>query len=460
MFILPTVESLRQLYLSLAQSKYPDADISQFADFDAKANAAGGMQARQALDVYRYFNALYPQNGDSFGINSQLASGGVPSQYAATPTFVTADVSSVGAGLVYEIPVGTTLGSDNGTLYKVVSPDGTSQVIQITAAYPTLSLISVEKGTPTNIDIGATLTFSPPQLPTNGSNIAIDTALVTSTIQGVNEESLGSTINRLIEIKQSPLNGSRSLDFKYLAFDPTNGVNDAVVLTNNQLLYSSSSYNVAIFDVGGTPITNTILNKGLIAGTTTEVFDRSVPSGTYANTLQKIISEDICGVFPVCNTVNTQGLTTLTSPSTPFFKIKVTLQSGYALNSTIQVDGVSLSLYQLIQREVRRAICGQPFGAALEQNYSTGAYLSSSIATSSIEQQLDEALGTPTTIGTLGNYLSNRSILVYDGTDWVYQANIPLALGIPTTSTNPLQWVYDVSLNPTVIYSNISVELS
>jgi hypothetical protein len=78
--------------------------------------------------------------------------------------------------------------------------------------------------------------------------------------------------------------------------------------------------------------------------------------------------------------------------------------------------------------------------------------------TSSIEQQLDITLGTPTTNGTLGNYLQSRSVLFYNGTTYEYRGSLPLNIGIPTISTNPIAWVYDISLTPADIYYNILVE--
>lgn len=460
MFTTPTVEELTELYLSLAKSKDQDGDITEYKDYWAKARATGGMGARLALDASVAFNAVYPQNGNSFGINSQLSAKGVPSQYPASPTLLTCQVQDIPLNETYDIKVGTTLIAEDGQVYSVISPDGIATVVQISTLFTTLQLLSYSSGSSTTQEIGTKLVFSPPQLPVSGENLPITETEVISMVAGQDEESVPSTINRLIQLDQVPKNGSRSTDFAYLAVDIPLGVTHAVVLGNNKLKYTDPIFKMAVFDAGGTEVTDAMLNKGLVVGTQAQVFNRSVPSGVYNQTQQKLINEDIIGAYPlVCNTVSTYGLTTLANPLFPFFKIQVQLQSGYTLQSTATVDNITFTIKQLIQREVRRAICSQPFGAALEQDLSTGEILSSSLPVSAIEQQLDYSLGTPTSSGLLGNFLANRSVLVYNGTNYGYVSAIALPLGIPTVATESLAWVYDISLDPSFIYSNIGVEL-
>lgn len=458
MINIPTIDELKQEYLALAQADYPEADITQYSDYQAKASATAGMGARLSLDAYTLFNAVYPQNGNPFGINTQLAAKGVPSQYPASPTMLTCTVNDIPAGKTYNIAVGTNVYADDGQIYKVISNDGFATIVQINTSFTTIYLLSANNGASTTQSVGATIKFTPPQLPNDGSlTPTLTTMTVTSVVAGTNEEALSSSVSRLIELDQTPLNGSRATDFKVLAIDPTNGITNAVVLVNNQLKYTSGNYNVAIFDAGGSEVTDEFLNKGLVVGTTAEVYSRSVAPAIYNTTLQKIVAQDIIGVFPAVNTVSTQAITTNSGVTPAFIQVKVTLQSGFTLSSPVVVDNVTLTLSQLIQRETRRAICGQPFGASLDQDLSIGEYLSSSIPTSSIEQQLDNSLGTPTTVGSLGNYLSSRSILFYNGSTYEYRPTINLNLGIPTSPTSPLAWVYDISLTPADIYSNILV---
>ena len=455
----PTISELQQLYLDLAKEKLPEVDVSNLSDYQSKAAAVAGVGARLALDAFTLFNATYPQNGDIFGINTQLSSLGVPSQYPSSVSVLTTTVNNIPSGKTYDILIGTILTAPDNQNYQVISPDGIATIISISTINTTLYLSSINGGANTNQDNGTIITFSPPQQPNDNTLSPIKDVTVISSIKGSDEEPLSSAVNRLIQIKQTPKNGSGKTDLKYLAINPATGVTDAIVLINNEIIYTDIvNKNIAIFDVGGTEISDIILNKGLNTGTVAELFDRSVSNVTYNNTLAYILSQDICGWQPVVNTVSTQAITTNLSPNPPYIKIEVKLISGYGLQTVINSDGGSFTIYKLIQREVRRAICGQPFGASLTVDLLNGAITSSIIPTSSIEQQLDITLGTPTTNGTLGNYLQSRSVLFYNGTTYEYRGSLPLNIGIPTTSTNPIAWVYDISLTPADIYYNISVE--
>ena len=138
--------------------------------------------------------------------------------------------------------------------------------------------------------------------------------------------------------------------------------------------------------------------------------------------------------------------------------MRVVLQSGYSLSSPISLGGNTFTIEQLIQREIRRAICQQPFGATLTTDILTGEILNSQILLSAIQTQLDESLGTSLSTGTLGAYLKNRVIYIKDNTNnYTQPASIEVILGIPTLSTGDLPWVYDISTDPDFIYPNIGV---
>jgi len=458
-FTLPTIAELQSLYLNVAQSVLPTVDVTQLSDYQAKSSGVAGVGARLALDSFILFNASYPQNGDSFGINTQLSALGIPSQFPSSVTTLTVTVQSIPTGKTYNILVGTVLTASDSQNYQVISPDGVTTTIAISSAYNKLYLTSTVGGLATTQEVGAILKFSPPQQPTDNSLNPITNVVVDSVIAGTDEETLSNAVNRLIGAKQTPRNSSSKTDFKTLVIDPVLGVTDAIVLINNELVYTNSTNNanVAIFDLSGSSITNEILNKGLLPQTTAVVFDRSVLPATYGASLQTLLNQNVCGWHPVTNTVITQALTNIVAPNPPFIKVIVTLSAGYSLTSNIFVDGATLSLYQVIQREVRRAICGQPYGATLSKDLLTGAITGSTLPTSSIEQQLDITLGTPTTTGTLGNYLLSRSVLFYTGSTYEYKADLTLNLGIPNLVNDPIAWIYDVSLDPANIYYNILV---
>jgi len=459
-----TQQDLLTLYLSAAQAYAKShgltIDVSQFSDFQNKGAAIAGIGAGIIQDTTTLFNNVWPQFANEQGINLGLASAGIPAIYPATPSIMKLSGLNLGTDKSYVIPVGTILTAPNGATYAVISTSNNLIEVTITSDAPDFYVASTNKGLNTNQTNSTILTIVPPIISTDNST-TLNSASVTSSVDGVDRENLGNAANRLIEIKQTPLCSDRATDFKYLAIDPINNVTDAIVLINNQLEYTTpGNINVAIFDVSGNPITNSILNKGLIPGTTAEVFTRTSSNDSISVTQAVMNNQDIIGAFPHVNTVTTQPLTT--TDTHPFFQIKVTLQPGYSLNTKIMIDDTILTLSQLIQRETRRAICAQPYGAVLTKDNVTSKYLTSSIAVSSIEQQLDSSLGTPSTIGGIGNFLSNRTVLTYDtGTSsYIYKSSIPLALGIPEDLGNPLEWIYDISLTPSEIYTNIDVELS
>lgn len=463
---IPTIQELAELYLLTAQSKYPDADISALSDYQAKAQAMAAIGARLAIDANTLFNAAYPQNGNSFGINTQLAARGAPSQYPAASAQLILSISGIDPALQYSIPIGTILTTTNNQSYSVLSPNNSEYPLTITSDSNTLAVISIATGSMTSQINGTILYWSPPQLPTDNSNNPLPNPIVTLGINGADEESLPHAINRLLEIQQVPLDGTRSTDFKEIAIEPSDGITDAILLINNELLYEDSpKTNVAIFGVSGSEVTDEFLNQGLIQGSSpTAVFERNITIEQINSIQTNLINQNLMGIFPISNSVSTQGLTTLAAPLTPYIKVLVTLQTGYMLSEIIQINDISLTIQELIQRETRRAICAQPYGAYLEYDVSNGVVISSSLPVSSIEQQLDQALGTPTTDGTYGTILASRSIYLYDlgSESYNYISKIPLLKGIPTTANSgnsSLQWIYDISLTAIDIYPNIGVEL-
>lgn len=459
MITLPTSAYYQALYLSLAKGENPELDVTQFTDFQNKGFCLGGIVGGAALDATTLFNNVYPQFANAQGINLGLASSGIQGILPATPAILTLEAQGLTVSKTYDIPVGTLISAPNGAVYSVISVNGPLNVVSVTTVSPTFYARSISTGQNTAQTISTILTLTPPIISTDQTSSFFN-AEVTGFVDGVDQESLANATNRLIEVKQTPLCIGRGTDFKNLAIDSENAVTDAVVLTNNQIDYSPDNYNVAIFDISGTPITDSTLNLGLIPGTTEVVFTRTSSPASIANTQTVMDAQDIVGAFPIVSTVETQGLAPVTDPVVnPFFKITVTLQNGFDLSSVVNVGGYSLTISKLIQRETRRAICNQPYGASLVQDLTTFAYISSSFAISAIEQQLDSSLGTPTTTGTIGSFLLDRTVQVWDGSIYVSVASIPLTLGLPAlTPSDSLPWIYDVATVAGIIYDNIAVE--
>ena len=467
---LPTQIELNNQYQELAQYEANQLgitiDISNLTDFNIKGQVLSGVIAGMAQDATTMFNNTYPQYADSQGINLILSNAGVPVIFPSSPSIVQLEVQDLVFGKVYNLPVGSILTGTNGSTYTVIGNNTTTLIsITITSVNNTFSAVSILKGQNTAPLIGEILTLTPAIVSTDGSTSFSD-CTVSSSTDGANEETLTSATSRAIEIEQTPLCGTRSSDFKNIILQavsiasttstPTS-ITNAIVLINNQLTYSTASNNIGVFILSGTPINDTILNHGLL-DSDPMVFSRT--DSTDIVFAQNILNQqDIIGVpTPIASTVGTQQLTSLTGSPNPFFKIVVTLQTGYNLSTLISLIDNDFTISQLIQREVRRAICNQPLGATLSYNGS-GIIISSTFPVSSIEQQLDSALGTSNTAGTLGSFLLNRTVYVWNGSSYVYQVTIPLITGLPVANSDYLYWIYDVSTTAANIYPNILVSL-
>lgn len=450
-------QELAQLFLESAQSKVTDIDVSDLSDFQAKGFAYGGVAAGILLDAEMLYNEALPQYASSLGVNTQLAARKAASQLPASPAFLTLSAIDLAVDATYVIPTGTFITAPNKSTYKIIATTSSATEIVITADNNIIYAVSLTNGVNSSQNIDVILTFTPPIISTDGvSNIM--QCKVTAATDGTNEESLSNAASRLINVYQAPLDNIRGTDYQNKAITFNDGaVTAAVALTNRQIAYANPYYNCGVFLAGGASITDYILNKGLILGTEAELFNRSVSNAIIDLTQFKFTNEYIVGSKPNVQSIATQGLTTNTDSNKAYFKCVVTLQNGYSLDSTITLDGNIFTIKQLIQREIRRAICAQNFGATLSKNILTGEILSSKLLISSIQNQLDTALGTSNSTGILGAYLVDRTIFVYDGTNYVQQASIQLNLGIPTALNGSLPWVYDISTTANLIYLNIGV---
>jgi hypothetical protein len=456
------IEDLQALYLQAAQFKAQNIDVSDLSDFQAKGFATGSVGAALSLDNTRLFNEAFPQYAASLGINSQLAASGLQPQYPATPSLLTLTANGLVSGYTYVAPVGTILTAPNNQTYTVIASNYGQQDVSLTSTANVFYVISTNTGITSSQLISTILTLTPPIVSTDLTQ-SFGTATVTIVQNGTDQESLSDATSRLINVKQTPLCGSRSTDIQKEVINPSIGIIDAVVLTNNQLKYSTANqYNSGVYLISGTGISDYILNQGLVTGTTEVVFDRSVSSGSITTTQQKLVAQNIIGVRPLVNTVQTQGISDSNSSSNPYLKIIVTLQNGYSLSSQITLNNNIFTVQQLIQRETRRAVCQQPYGATQSVNVSTGEITNSVLLISAIEQQLDSALGSSNSTGTLGAYLVTRTVYVLssDGVTYTQPSSIQLTLGIPVLFTDELEWIYDINTTVGDIYSNIGVNLS
>lgn len=456
-----SIDQLLNIYLATAAStaESSNIDITNLSDFQAKGFATASVGAGVSSDAQRLFQEALPQYSTSLGANSQLAARGAQPQLPSSPAILTVSADGVIAGKTYLIPLGTYLTSTDKKVYQITSPNPNDTNVVVTSTANVIYAKSSTNGGNTGLSVGSVLTLTPPIVSTDGT-VNISQCTVTASVNGTNEESLSSAIARLIEVYQSPLDLTRATDYKNQSIAINSGiVRDAVVLTNNQINYSSTLYNCGVFLAANDEINNIVLDQGLITPNAV-LFSRTADASTISNTQQYFTAQYIVGSRPNVSTLSTQALTTNTDTVNPYIKCIVVLQNGYNLDSNVTINNNVFTIRQLIQREIRRAVCAQPFGATLEINVNNGQLVSSKLLISAIQNQLDITLGTSNTTGTLGAYLVDRVIFIKDSLgNYVQDASIPLSLGVPTNTADNLPWVYDICLDPTLIYPNIGVTL-
>ena len=476
-FNLPSLDILSQKYRNYITATNADVNPNiTKSDFWLKSIALAGITGGALADAAVEFINIFPQYLSGAYINIGLAQRKLPAQYAAT--YATAILGTVTAPTAtFTVQSGMQLTNTvNNAIYEILN----TATINISdpASYNNIDSICTVFGLGNQLPPSTVLTFTNPPLDSN--NNPVNTLTVQSSTDGSNQESDTQAVQRVVDGTQIPKSGSRVTDYYYYALDgnqylANNIITDCITLPNNQ--FQSSNYNFGVFGVGGTSITDYILNQGILYGAspgTYTPFTRTLPDSAITAIAQSISVQEQIQANPYINSVITQNLPTRQmSIVTPYFQISVTLYPGLTLSSILQINStdqygapivISMTVSNLIAREVRRAVCQQNFGATQSFNAS-GGIVSSQILLSSIEQQLDYSLGTAQYQGAYATVLVDRQVFVYDPAITGYDyTNIPLSIGIPNPPTNPvidypLAWIYDIADDSTIGYANILVQL-
>lgn len=450
-FNLPTADDLTQLYKDTIQAESNGTINPNIGDYNYKAIAIGGFSAGIYADFSSGYKNYFPQYTQGQALTDWLEASSLPPLQPTTYATLTLQTNPpIAVGVTLTLTSGMELtDSTTGSKYLILE-----NIIVDDTNYNTIKGISNVAGVGFNLNVNAQLNFE--DIPLNSLGNPVPSLYVVSSTDGTEAETENEAQQRLLNAWQIPQSGSRITDYQLYTLDanqylPNKIIVDSIVLNNNQF-NNNPDFNFAIFAVGGSPINDSVLNKGLLPATTFEQFSRTIQdlTNTIAKIKQSIYVQQIINNKMWIDTVSTQIINFN-------IKIEVTLYNGFALSSNVPLaDGTILTVEQLIKRETRRAICGQPYGANQEISINSNI-LSSNIPLSTIEQRLDYTLGTYEYNGIYTTILKDRRITVDIGSGFMYQ-NIPLQVGIPapTTSTTnaPLEWIYDVNS-----YNNIIVAL-
>lgn len=471
-FALPTLEDVAQNYRNYitSQNSLINPNVPN-TDFYLKSFGIAGISTGIVGDMSSYFINMFPQYKTGIFLDIGLQAAGLPPRFPATyASAILGTVSppsspfTVQAGMQLNEPI-------TNTIFQIL----TTQLILTTDAisYNNIASVCTIIGSGNQLAPGTVLFFATP--PIDDDTNPVLSLTVKSSVSGTDVESDDQANLRLLEASQIPRSGSRITDYFYYGLDANvypvpETINWVLTLPNNQFL--SANYNFGVFGLSGTGITDAILDKGIINNNYV-LFDRSISAGTISAIETSIRIQQLINANPYVDSIGTQFLPTYLLP---YIQVKVILQVGFDLSSVIKINTtdphnavISITVEQLIKREVRRAICQQPYGA--NQTYSaSGAITSSTIFTSSIEDQLGYALGTAQYQGIYATVLLDRIIEINDGTGTYLPTNIILSPGgfqtnngIPnpppatTGGGYPLLWIYDITDNTTVGYNNILV---
>lgn len=390
-------------------------NVNTPGDWYFKANAIGSVGSGLSQDLYILQQQIFPQTASGSSLDSMLSNLNLTPRQGNLPATGQVVLS---ASILSNVTIsqGQVLTNTSTNVNYIC----TQTTLVTVAAYATtqIPIACTQVGSGFNMIPGTTLTPSP-------AIVGVTSVTVTAMSDGLNSESDGQVAARIIFAFQNPPGGGSISDFVAWGME-TPGVT---------FVYGFITMS------GGLNIINIVIFAGGFNPTTILATPAIPYSRTASNALVTQASNYIQSVRPINNTVNT--ITTLTYMIPEVISIVVTLVTGLTLSTIL--PSVNLTVTQLIQREIRRAIISIPPGGI---NVG-GVY---QIPISVIEQTVDEGLSSsPYETGIYASILIDRQI-DYNGS--YTPIIVPSGQAIIDLSTGNAQIIYDIT------YSNINVTLA
>lgn len=353
-----TLTQLQQDYLTYLQSQ--NSKINAFAPNTYWSIQAGAMSAF-FLDLYGDLqlieNSIYVQNSVGTQCDQALYANGLPARGLATYGTISCTVTSA---TPITIPINTVfIDSVSSNQYQNL------QAIDVLDGAQVITLYAVNTGSNVIESNGATLT---------NSALSID-VIVTGSTNGQNLESDQSCITRLLQAKQTPPAGSRTTDYFDYALESDPQVTWALVYEDFQQIGLVNI--LGVFPLVGTFITEYQLNEGLLPATLFVQYSRLADPALLTTVNSYIQSQRLVGISATIGPCLTYDIT---NAGVDPLELNISLVSGYSLSTILLIPSqdnndnpitIQLTVEQVIQREVRRAICNQQFGATLINNQNT-----------------------------------------------------------------------------------------
>lgn len=421
-YINVTIQYLKNVYLDALQAI--NSKINAYAPnswWSIQAGAVATVFMNLYTNLQIIISSIYPQNASGDQVDQSLFSQGLPARIGQTYGTIICNVTST---TPVTIPI-YTIFSDSGTgnsyqtLQSLVVADGSQYI----------SLYSLVAGANILEQIGNILT---------SGDISI---MVINSTNGQNEESDQSCIDRILSSKRSPQGNINVLGYENYILEANQYlvspvITSALVYTN--FITRGQISILGCFPLIGSPMTDYQLDQGLLPTTTFIPYTRESGTEVINAVNTSIQAQRLVGLSVVtssCNTFIAIG------GSQPDFILQVSLDIGYSLSTVVNISStdinqniitISLTVEQLIQREVRYAICTQPFGGVniAGQNY---------ITIDSIYNVLNNKLGANS--GSIAQILTN---VVISNTD----------ISVPNLQNNPVYILYTYDI---ASYNNIVI---
>lgn len=401
-----TAQESTQSYWTKVQSLNPNLDPSQEGtDFWAKGLAIGNMISGLSQTISLVEQNLFPQTATGGGIDKQLASWGQVPRMGSLPATGTAKLVAVPSSN-FTISAGTALTYPATNQVFIVQAD--TAITIAGGANQTFPIESQTLGTGTAIPANSVLNFSSP---VGGYS----QATCVSMADGSAVESDLSCSARLLTAIQQPRLGGTIGDYETWALSIAN-VTGATAIKD---LYIIGSLSLIV--LSGSDDYDVILETPPSVG---DVYTRTANSDTLSEVSQYISTQDPAGANVFIATATTQMVASSGTPVT----VEVVLAEGLSLTTVMPVG---LTVLELIQREIRRAVITAP----IRGNVVNG---SSYILLSDIEQTLDVGLSAGNNYqGVYGSILVDRTV-TYDG------GNNNILLSQSPNSAGNYPFVYDI----------------
>lgn len=365
-----TPDDIATEYLTHLKGLKPEVNTDQIdSDWYIRGRVVGGVVSGAYADQRKISDDAFPQSARREGVQRHLSTFLDDDFNDATPAngnvMVTGTVSSF-------MPQGTQfVYSPNGNTYQ------TTEDLTLDAATGSVPVESVSTGQAQNLLAGSSLTLSSPPSGFGSTGTVLSGGIA----DGRDAETTEEGAARVLAFIQSPPAGGTEADYQRFATDASPSVTGAKV---QRFIYGLGT--VGLFITSGTTnIDQAIDNDEAIVRT---------PSDELIET----VLEYVDAVNPIDDCLH------VLAPGEIEQDVTVRVKYPTGMDGTTVIAGQTLTLNELVQREVKRALYKIPIGGRLIGN--TGYVLASEL-----EEALDQSLSaSPYAEGTIAQVLLDRQV--------------------------------------------------